>query len=135
MRNDTDSLIRTLIWGMFSLAVGATCLLVTARAEVDPISLNELASGGSSLLMSCADDDPGGEPMWCSNPDSPHCSPALPKPSAPDIAHGPVATLPSAPALVGALDYGWLKAWPAPRAEQLCSLRLKQRLDRPPRSV
>jgi hypothetical protein len=134
MRNDTNRLICTLLWGVFSLALGASCLLVAAGSDAETISLQQLAGGGSSLLMSCADDEtPNGEPMWCANPDSPRCLPAVPKPSAPDVTQGPVATLLAALVPTQARAHGVLTAWPTARTQHMRSLQLQHRLERPPR--
>jgi len=148
MRTDSHRLFRTLVLGVFSLAVGATCLfvafsegptassaiLLTQRSGSDTPTLDVLASDAGSALMSCADEGgPSGEPMWCSNPASPHCSPALPKPTAPDAVQGPVATLVTslvAPATIGIVVR---RAWPTPRPEHTRSLQLRHRLERPPR--
>lgn len=136
MRHDTDRLFRTLVWGVFSLALGATCLLVRSRLAQDDLSLSELISGTGHVLMSCADDDSaGGEPMWCSNPESPHCIPALPKPPAPEAVQGTVATLLSTFIAPAPLDLGVLTVWPTPPVERTRSLQLSHPLERPPRLV
>jgi hypothetical protein len=110
--------------------VGASALAENGPRE---LSLRELASQGA-VLMSCADEGgASGALLWCADPDSPHCIPALPEAPSTELAqHGPLAVLQALSADVRA-GVGRLVAWPEPRACALAPSLFAQRLERPPK--
>ena len=131
MRLSAHKRLRPIATGLVCLAI-AVAWWVAARSAQPELSLRELARAGS-VLMSCADDGgPVGEPLWCADPDSPHCIPALPTAPRADVWHDPIGVLPPLASLP-CLRVGDLMAWPKPRTLSLASLKLPQRLDRPPK--
>lgn len=125
---------RRLVVGVISLALGAVCWALLASAEPKVLSLREL-TGEGGVLMSCAEDaGPSSEPLWCADPDSPHCIPALPESPSTDAWHGPVAVLSQLASGLYACVGEWL-AWPEPCVASLVSLKLQQRLERPPKQA
>ena len=131
MRSTLHRLLYPVLAGLCGLACAAVCWR-SLDAAPRALSLRELA-GRAAVLMSCADELPrANEPLWCADPDSPHCIPALPEVPGTDVWHGPVAMLAPLAAQPRA-SVGVLLAWPVPGAAALRSLQLAQRLERPPR--
>ncbi len=125
---------RRLAAGLTFLALGAVCWVLFASAEPKALSLRQLTSEGG-VLMSCAEDaGPSSEPLWCADPDSPHCIPALPEVPSTDVWHGPVAAL-SQLAFSAHARVGELLTWPKTSVISLVSLKLQHRLDRPPKQA
>jgi hypothetical protein len=121
-----------MIAGLCCLACAALCWASLDEEAPRVLSLRELAGSGA-VLMSCAEDTGrADEPLWCADPDSPHCIPALPEAPARDVWHGPVAAL-TPLATHPRANVGVLLAWPAIRSASLVSLKLAQRLERPPK--
>lgn len=133
MRSASRKLLYPIVAGLLCTA----CALVAIRALADgparTLSLRELASQGSAL-MSCADERaPADTLLWCSDPDSPHCIPALPEAPKTDLAqHGPLAVLTPMEA-APRHSVGRLIAWPEPRIATLAPAQLPRRLERPPK--
>jgi hypothetical protein len=133
MRSASHKLLFPIVAGL--LCVACACVGFRALADAEPrtLSLRELASRGS-VLMSCADESgPSDTLLWCADPDSPHCIPALPEAPSTDLAqHGPVAVL-TPLAAAARPNIGRLMAWPEPLVAALAPIRLAQRLDRLPK--
>jgi hypothetical protein len=63
--------------GLALITLCASCLGLAARFDGPTVARWELAD--ASMLMSCAEEpSSNGEPLWCANPDSPHCTPGTP---------------------------------------------------------
>lgn len=133
MRSASHRLLYPIFAGL--LCVACACVGFRALADSEPrlLSLRELTSQGS-VLMSCANESgPSDTLLWCADPDSPHCIPALPDAPGTDLAqHGPLAIL-TPLAAAARPSAGQLIAWPEPRVATLAPIRLAQRLDRPPK--
>ncbi len=128
-------------YAVFSLLFGAAvtlCALLVAEVVSPTLawaseSQSELGFRDDSL-MSCADADMGSsgqEPMWCADPSSPHCIPAVPSGPAPDLSdHSAPGAL-----FVAAREglYFVCLPWPEPTLATRKPQAHCQRLDRPPR--
>ena len=142
----------SIVLGLLALGWAGACIGVLLGSEADSVGFSAL-SAPELVLMSCADDVGGGysaltsalggdasgetpEPLWCENPESPHC-----QPGAPDTNHqqhwlGPVIAgsqeLPAARS-------SWLlhapTPWSRPHASRQLPSAPRQRLERPPRLV
>lgn len=108
------------------------CLAVMAARDGRTISFDELASLNAPL-MSCesSSSSPDGL-LWCSDPSSPHCIPAVPDPPRLELADRPDMTMVPADAVTPATFV--LLPWPAPTVAERRGLRIAQRLERPPRA-
>lgn len=109
------------------------CLAYTALRDTPTLSLQRMASG--SILMSCAESTPASaEPLWCSDPSSPHCLPAVPQAPRAELSDHPdlwvTASLEAAPTLA----FRVLSSWPRSLAETPRGLSHVHRLERPPRA-
>lgn len=125
---------------MRSTALGAAlaaltalaCLWVAAGTDPPTCSLAELATR-QSVLMSCEDAGPVSVGLlWCADPSSPQCIPALPQAPRPELWDRPDIALPTvvAPARRG---YVWM-TWPEPEVLDMPGRTWSQRLERPPRA-
>jgi hypothetical protein len=116
------------IAGLTALA----CVWVASSADAPALSLSDLANH-QSVLMSCEDASPASSaPMWCADPDSPQCIPALPQPPRPELwdrVDFALATLPSP----RAQGYVWM-TWPEHAVLDMPGRSTDQRLERPPRA-
>jgi hypothetical protein len=115
-----------------ALALGAVCLAFAGTRGGATLTLRQLTSQGG-VLMSCAEENGlSTEPLWCADPASPHCIPALPEVPHAAAWHGPVAALWSLDLPAPARVATWI-TWPRPQVVQLVSRAASQRLERPPR--
>jgi hypothetical protein len=124
------------------------CLACAASRDSRTLSLHEFAqlTHGESVLMSCAEgahlssresrDDVGGDPLWCSDPSSPHCRPAAPPAARLELSDSPLWTV--TPVLEARTELPVVlresRVYPRPEAATLHSLRSAHRLERPPRA-
>jgi hypothetical protein len=133
MSSAAQRLLYPIVAGLFCVGCACVGFLALAGSEPRTLSLRELASQGS-VLMSCADESGLSDTLlWCADPDSPHCIPALPEAPGTDLAqHGPLAIL-TPLAAAERPSVGRLIAWPEPNLAVLAPFQLTQRLDRPPK--
>ena len=145
------------ILGLLALGWGVACVAIIvgsgvvsgALSEGPSLKLSTLAQP-EVVLMSCAQDpagapysvlgtaaqDPSPEPLWCENPDSPHCLPGDPAPTRHEPWLSPLAgTLPALTAASSIRMWRVRSAWPRPDAAGLRSYAHDGRLERPPRRV
>jgi hypothetical protein len=144
------------ILGLLALGWGVACLACVGTrvlSEGPSLKLSTLAQP-DVVLMSCDQDlssahlaapysvpgtatqDPSPEPLWCENPDSPHCLPGDPAPTRHEQWLSPLAgTLPALTATSSVRVWRVRSAWAQPRAAGLHSYARHARLERPPRSV
>lgn len=129
--------------GWVALGVGAAltlttlalCLAFASARDGASLSLRDLERS-QAVLMSCAHDSPlsGAELLWCADPSSPMCLPALPASDRPDLGDAPqvflAAVLPSAGA---AAVWHWLPDYGPPMTAATPRRRDRDRLERPPR--
>jgi hypothetical protein len=157
MRLQRPKQLVPLALGLLVLVLAAACSQqagLVGSADAPSLGLHDLTrlARQEVVLMSCADDaareplrstwlaEPSGEsapspePLWCANPDSPHCLPGTPVPGHNDSWLGPISVFvaphaipPSGPA------YCVAPGWPAPLPAQLVSYARGHRLERPPR--
>jgi hypothetical protein len=111
-----------------------TCLVWAELREPPSLSLEALTQGDELALMSCDRQADRGtsDLLWCADPDSPLCLPALPTSQHVELwDRAPVALVssPVIPPQVGT----WL-TWPRPTPEQAPGSRESVRLERPPRA-
>lgn len=107
------------------------CLAAMASRDGGTISLGELSSLHAPL-MSCEADGAGSDGLlWCSDPNSPHCIPAMPEPPRVELGDRPDFTL-SSTVPVRPASYVILP-WPALRRDSDRGRRDVHRLERPPR--
>jgi hypothetical protein len=135
MSSASQRLLYPIVAGLLCAACAIVGLRALGGERQRELSLRELASQGSQL-MSCADDSgPSDTLLWCADPDSPHCLPALPEAPGTDLAqHGPLAVLTPVDS-AARRRLGRLMAWPEPRIAALAPIRLSQRLERPPKQA
>lgn len=134
-----NKLLAPLLLGLMVLGVAAACLATVAALEQPSLGLRQLVSTEDVVLMSCdpslatSAPAPDHEPLWCANPDSPHCQPGHQTPSHSDPSLGPVTAF-AAPVASGSV-FLWSEAshWPAQRSAALYAYAPSQRLERPPR--
>ncbi|HEX6244313.1 MAG TPA: hypothetical protein VFZ61_25525 [Polyangiales bacterium] len=140
----------SLLLGLLALGWASACVAVMLGSENGSVGLSAL-SPPELVLMSCAADatagysaltsalggDPSGdtpEPLWCENPESPHCQPGSPEPSHQQYSLGPVAV---GGVQLPATRTSWLlraaAGWSRPHDSQLVPTAPRQRLERPPR--
>ena len=135
--------------GLIVLGLGAACLALCASIEAPSVGLSALAAP-ELVLMSCdrelgasaysmlgtAANGENPEPLWCENPDSPHCLPGEPAPTRHDPWLAPLAgPLSGLRFIAGSRVAHARSGWPQPHATALRSYARKQRLERPPRAV
>jgi hypothetical protein len=106
------------------------CVWVTDAADPPTVSLSELQRS-ESVLMSC-DAPVSAGLMWCADPDSPQCIPALPQPPRPELWDRTDVTLPSVASLPRR-DWVFM-TWPEHVILDLPGRSPDQRLERPPRA-
>jgi hypothetical protein len=104
-----------------------------AFSEGPTLSLSDLANH-QSVLMSCESASPvgGAALLWCADPDSPQCIPALPQPPRPELWDRTDIALPTLPPLPRH-GYVWM-TWPEPVIVDMPGRAPNQRLERPPRA-
>jgi len=137
------------ILGLLALGWGVACVAMGALSEGPSLKLSTLAQP-DIVLMSCDQDiasapysvlgtaaeDPSPEPLWCENPDSPHCLPGDPAPTRHEPWLSPLAgTLPGLAASSSVRVWRVHSVWPRPDAAGVRSYARSARLERPPRSV
>ncbi|HEY6879161.1 MAG TPA: hypothetical protein VI299_14140 [Polyangiales bacterium] len=107
-------------------------LWIAGGSDAPTLGLSELQRT-ESVLMSCADATPvSAGLMWCADPDSPQCIPALPQPPRPELWDRVDAALPQVAGLPRT-GYAWM-TWPTPVLVDLPGRTPSQRLERPPRA-
>lgn len=142
----------SLVLGLLALGWASACMAVMLGSEAESVGLSAL-SPPEMILMSCADEVGAGysalssalggdasgetpEPLWCENPESPHCQPGTPDSSHPRHWLG---SLGSASSGLSATRSTWLvyvpTRWSRPHAAQRIVNAPRQRLERPPRHV
>jgi hypothetical protein len=141
----------SIVLGLLALGWASACLGIMLGSEHDhSVGLSAL-SPPELVLMSCANDvaagysalasalggDPSGEtpePLWCENPESPHCQPGTPDSTQQQPWLGPVSTESSARS---ATRSSWFlpapTGWSRPHATQLVLTAPRTRVERPPR--
>jgi hypothetical protein len=108
------------------------CLAVMATRDGRTISLAELSSLNAPL-MSCESTSSAVDGLlWCSDPNSPHCIPAVPDPPRLDISDRPDLCTLSAVELTPATFV--LLPWPNVAPDQTRGRNDVHRLERPPRA-
>lgn len=108
------------------------CLAVMAARDGRTIGLEELASLNAPL-MSCESSSASMEGLlWCSDPSSPHCIPAMPDPPRLELADRPDLTTAALDEVADAVFV--LVPWPTPTHVERRGLRIAHRLERPPRA-
>lgn len=114
------------------IALCVACLSFADRLEKPTIARWEQANASS--LMSCAEEpSSSNEPLWCANPDSPHCTRGTPAPQSGEPWVGPMFAACEAPlALPLAAE---LRPQGARNAGELLGYAHAdgERLERPPR--
>ncbi|MET0283179.1 MAG: hypothetical protein ABW352_01865 [Polyangiales bacterium] len=115
-----------------ALAALACVWAVDAFSDGPTLSLADLANH-QSVLMSCESASPvGAALMWCSDPDSPQCIPALPQPPRTELWDRSDFALPTLPPLPRQ-GYVWM-TWPEHLVVDMPGRSPSQRLERPPRA-
>jgi hypothetical protein len=121
------------LFGLVVLGVCVVCLSFAEHMEGKTVARWELAND-TSVLMSCTEEPSStNEPLWCANPDSPHCTRGTPAPGSSEPWLGPVfASLDGAPKVPQLLSGGTTSA---PSAGALLGHAQTEgdRLERPPR--
>lgn len=111
----------------------AGCLGMGSARGTQTLTLKELTRD-EAVLMSCAHEaGSAGEPLWCSDPDSPHCLPGSPAPATREPWVGPVTGLLWSPQLAPRLRWKLAPQWPAARVVDWVPQTDFERLERPPR--
>ncbi len=125
--------IRSTAFGAAIAALTAlACVWAVGSDEQPLLSLADLANH-QSVLMSCEGSPPiGAALLWCSDPDSPQCIPALPQPPRPELWDRSDITLPTLPSMPSR-GYVWM-TWPAHQVVDMPGRTPNQRLERPPRA-
>lgn len=122
------------LFGLWVVGLCALCLGFAERVSERTVKHWQLADD-ATVLMSCAEEPSSSdEPLWCANPDSPHCTRGTPAPSTSDTGLGPMLALRldvlDAPRLAGAS----FNATPGPGALLGFAQAESDRLERPPRA-
>lgn len=130
---------KLLALGLALFGLACACLAGAAALERPSLGLTQLVTHDDVVLMSCdpslatSHPAPNAEPLWCANPDSPHCQPGHQTPSHHETWLGPVAAFTTP--LASRSTFLWSEAagWPAVRSVPLYAYAPCQRLERPPR--
>lgn len=108
------------------------CLAVMAARDGRTIGLEELASLNAPL-MSCESTSGSMDGLlWCSDPSSPHCIPAVPEPPRLELSDRPDMTTVATETVAAATFV--ILPWPTPAVVERRGLRIAHRLERPPRA-
>lgn len=124
--------------GLFGLWVVGLCALCLSFAEhMSEGSLTRWQLGtDAGVLMSCAEEPSSrDEPLWCANPDSPHCTRGTPAPSSSEPGFGPMLTLTLDALGAPRLTSVGFRATLSPAALLGYARAESERLERPPRTV
>lgn len=120
----------------FGFSLGdAASLDLSALAHTELVLMScDHEAGAAYSALGAADSGESPEPLWCENPDSPHCLPGNRAPSRHDPWMGPLSAF-SSTLFAAASSHVWSvpSAWPAPRVAELVSKATGFRLERPPR--
>lgn len=108
------------------------CLGVMAERDPSPIGLDDLERLNAPLMSCDHASDPGGALLWCADPNSPQCIPALPVPPRPELGDRPDLDV-FGMAQVAHATFVVLP-WPRPELSTLRGRRVRQRIERPPRA-
>lgn len=126
--------------GMGAALIAATlafCLAYAGLCDGPSLSLRELESGHSTLMSCARDEGPlsSAELLWCSDSDSPLCSPALPLSGHIELSDAPpIAQTSVVPWIAEARPLGELPGWSRPQSQSLPPQGSATRHERPPRT-
>lgn len=140
MPRHRSKLLVPIALGLVLLGLAAACLAGAAALEQPSLGLRQLVVQEDVVLMSCDPSSlaashatPDHEPLWCANPDSPHCQPGHQTPSQHDSSLGPVTAFAAPLASTSTFLWSEPSRWPALRNAALYAYAPGQRLERPPR--
>ncbi len=119
-----------------ALIMGTLVVCLAGMREASALSLRDLEYSQTTLMSCDRDDGPlgGGELLWCADPSSPLCLPALPPSGHIELADAPpLAFFAHGPAVAPAASWS-LPSWERPLPSERPRSCVRARLERPPRA-
>jgi len=132
----TNRLIALSLGAALIMGTLVVCLTYAGMREPAALSLRDLEHNQTTLMSCDRDDGPlgGAELLWCADPSSPLCLPALPPSGHIELADAPPLALFAHHFVVAPAPSWSLPSWKRPQPGERPRSRDRARLERPPRA-